>query len=168
MWNFLRWLAGLVQPSPKRVVIPVFKEFRDAPHDEPFRFPDDPPHVLRLRSKGPPGMLIWESSVAVAGVTFDNRQANILRFLEGDEQRVSLAHAPIKGHPHAMLVHGHWTKNGETAQAELGYLPTEVSRAIATSFPDRSGVRATLSTVFLPAGKQSAGLRLTLWARKDA
>lgn len=160
------WMRRGRRGSQSRTVtlrLPVYASYAEAPQDVAFQLPDDPPHVVRL-AQGPPhpGAMIVETGVAVAGVTFEDRQRQIQRLIAGEQRQVLLQHWPIPDHPCAVRVIGQWLEGGQMVQAELGWLPTGYGERYVSQ--GQVTVGATISSMFPATNERSAGMRLALWA----
>jgi hypothetical protein len=132
---------------------------------------DNEDRVIRL-NQGPPDIAPespekFKGDVPVAGV-FDREEA-VNDFVSGENRTVELEREPTNEHdPNAVKVIGSWTdRRGEIREEQLGYLPAEVAQELAEKEPSDTPIEATVTKLFEPRPRKSAGLRLDLWVPRD-
>ncbi|NQT21354.1 MAG: hypothetical protein HQ592_16730 [Planctomycetes bacterium] len=163
-----RWL-----PKKKREICIVHSKY-DVPFNDDYKFPNDPPHVVRLQQETAakaPGKT-WvkvEYDVPVVGITKDGRDQHAARMIEfGNDRLVTLQRQPRNQFdPNAVLINAFWRDpKGQPHTAHIGYLPRELAANIAKKHP-AAKLFANIGTMFRPIRGKSPGMRINVWAEED-
>lgn len=128
-----------------------------------FRYVGDPPALIRLSQKDPPGFRL-ERDVMVAGISYEPARSHATAFIAGKERRLSLERDPTNSHDsHAIKVIGQWKDQaGNERRGQVGWVPKEMAEVIA-QFDARSELSATIWTMLKPVDGKNPGLRMDIW-----
>ncbi len=134
-------------------------------HDRDFRYPNDPPHMIRIFQNSPGG-LTYTRDVEVAGISRDDACVNAEALIRGTDRHLTLERDPANPYDrNAIKVIGFWRdNNGNERSGQIGWVPKETARDIAKEHPD-APLAATIRKMFTPDKKRSPGMIIDIHYR---
>ena len=138
--------------------------FDDLPPNEDFRFPDDPQHFIRFSAETSKEWFLVEREVPVSGISHAPARRHAEAFIRGSRRQVVLERDPTNPFDQdAVKVVGLWLDEDETKQTgQIGWLPRELAKRIASGLPPNTPLAAELELMFAPTADTGPGVRLTV------
>ncbi len=158
------------QPALRRPA-PIIESRYDRRIDEEYRFPNDPPNVIRILQvpEGfPTPMKIFEY-VNVDGLYEEDMRNNVNGFIIGINRKIELKRDPTnKLNKNTIKVIGVWNdKDKNIRRGQIGWVPDHLAEETANM---SSTIRliATLRTIYQETKYQSQEIRIHIWGQRQA